>query len=253
MPDRAQVVALETLSFRAQPALETRHYDGWLLRLADGYTRRANSVNPIYGSTLPLSDKIVFCEAFYTDRHQPTIFRMTPFSQPAELDEALAAEGYVVQGVVSVRTMPLEDAPRPAIEADWVRRPAIHQAWLDQYIAFTGLAPELGPRITQVMEQLTPSACFLQMVRQREVIAVGRAVFDDGWLGMYNLAVNPRYRNQGIGRQMMLAMLAWGVQRGASDAYLQVETANTPAITLVDGLGFRESYAYWYRARPSAK
>lgn len=41
---------LEELSMNALPALQTILYDGWVIRFADGYSNRANSVNPIYPS-----------------------------------------------------------------------------------------------------------------------------------------------------------------------------------------------------------
>ena len=60
---------LEHVSFRAWPALETQVYDGWILRFSKGYSGRANSVNPIDGSSLPLSEKIAHCEKLYRE-HQ---------------------------------------------------------------------------------------------------------------------------------------------------------------------------------------
>ena len=72
---------LERLAFRARPSLETVEYDGWVLRFADGYTKRANSVNPHFGSTLPASTKISHCEALFKDRGLPTIFRLTPLTR----------------------------------------------------------------------------------------------------------------------------------------------------------------------------
>jgi hypothetical protein len=46
--------------------LQTVLYDGWLLNFANGYTRRANSVQTLYPSTLDLEEKIDYCEALYT-------------------------------------------------------------------------------------------------------------------------------------------------------------------------------------------
>ncbi len=38
---------LERTMFRAWPSFEETDYDGWLLRLAGGFTKRANSVNAL--------------------------------------------------------------------------------------------------------------------------------------------------------------------------------------------------------------
>ena len=39
---------LEELSLNALPSLENIFLDGWVVRFANGYTKRANSVNPLY-------------------------------------------------------------------------------------------------------------------------------------------------------------------------------------------------------------
>ncbi|HEX3029647.1 MAG TPA: hypothetical protein VHT34_10180 [Clostridia bacterium] len=38
----------EELQMNALPSLQTILFDGWILRFADGYTNRANSINPVY-------------------------------------------------------------------------------------------------------------------------------------------------------------------------------------------------------------
>ena len=48
---------LERLTFRARPSFETVEVDGWILRFTDGYTKRANSVNPHFGSTASRLDE----------------------------------------------------------------------------------------------------------------------------------------------------------------------------------------------------
>src|SRR5512141_195136 len=69
-------------------------YDGWLLRMLPGKAKRARSVNAVYPSTLPLDTKIAHCERLYRATGVPMIFRITPFSQPAELDAELDRRGF---------------------------------------------------------------------------------------------------------------------------------------------------------------
>jgi hypothetical protein len=80
---------LEELTLDAWPPLQTLLYDGWLLGFSGGYTRRANSVQPLYPSTLPLSDKIATCEAMFADRGLPIAFKVTSGSADPDLDATL--------------------------------------------------------------------------------------------------------------------------------------------------------------------
>ena len=50
-------------------------------------------MNAHFGSTLPLAQKIAYCERIYTDRGLPVRFRITPFVQPPELEAELEARG----------------------------------------------------------------------------------------------------------------------------------------------------------------
>src|SRR5215469_5361968 len=84
---------VEETCMNAWPALKEVYYDGWLIRLADGATRRTNSVNVLRDGRRPLRDKIAYCEAIYRAHAQPAYFRLLSDAQP-ELEEVLAARGY---------------------------------------------------------------------------------------------------------------------------------------------------------------
>jgi hypothetical protein len=121
----ARARRIEEASLRAWPALTDSDFDGWRLRFADGYTRRANSITPLAPSRLALSDKIATCERLYAERGLPAIFRLTPFAPP-DLDATLAARGYGLGDCVEVLARALTDipsAPAPTLTAHACWRP----------------------------------------------------------------------------------------------------------------------------------
>jgi len=90
--DLVTVRALEERSFNAWPALQTVLFNGWLFRLAGGYTKRANSVNATdpAASFEGVRDA---AEAFYKRHRVSAVFRLSPLASP-EADEELADAGY---------------------------------------------------------------------------------------------------------------------------------------------------------------
>src|SRR5215475_10560663 len=85
---------IEEASLNAWPALQQMLFDGWLLRFTKGYTKRANSVNPLYRSSMHVEEKIALCERLYAEKEQPTIFRLPSFASPVHHDHLLARPRY---------------------------------------------------------------------------------------------------------------------------------------------------------------
>ena len=53
---------IEDLSLNAWPSHQIQLYDGWLLRFSYFYTHRTNCVEQIGPSSIPIEEKINFCE-----------------------------------------------------------------------------------------------------------------------------------------------------------------------------------------------
>ena len=102
------VVALEEAALNGLPALKTEFYDGWIVRMSGGYSRRANCVVPLYGSTTPLQEKLVHCEAAYARASLPCLCKIVPACQPGNLDETLAQLQYARDADTLVQTKRLE-------------------------------------------------------------------------------------------------------------------------------------------------
>jgi GNAT superfamily N-acetyltransferase len=84
-------------------------------------------------------------------------------------------------------------------------------------------------------------------VADGEIVGCGVGVLEDGYFGLFDLAVVRGQRNRGYGTQLVVGMLRWARQRGARYSYLQVLSPNAPARHVYSKLGFEETYQYWYR------
>lgn len=79
-------------------------------------------------------------------------------------------------------------------------------------------------------------------------VASGIAAYDRDWVGFRGIEVAHAHRRQGLGLAVMAALLAWGAERGATTAYLQVLGDNDPALALYGRLGFATHHSYRYLA-----
>lgn len=242
------IAALEELSCNALPALQTVLYDGWVLRFSNGYTRRANSVQPLYLPKQPLEEKIAFCESLYRRHNLPTIFKMTPGSQPSELDGELEQRGYAYESDTIVQTCALNGRSAPAdppveISDRWSDEWFTEFARLNNYTARTSTTPK------QMLGLIVPQTAYALLRDAGGVQAVGMGVLQETHIGLFDIVVDPQARRRGYGRQIVSRLMDWGKERGAHTAYLQVIANNEPARKLYAGLGFVEQYPYWYRVR----
>jgi ribosomal protein S18 acetylase RimI-like enzyme len=239
---------IEELSMNAWPALNSLHYDGWLLRFANGYTRRANSINPLYVSALELPEKIAYCEQLYGSRRQATVFKMTTAAQPSHLDDFLAAQGYTHDALTSVQTLNLDGVDSPRLEAV-IMESGLTESWLDAYCRLNSVDQRHTATMTQMLNRILPAHCFCALKQGDQTVAVGLAVAERGYVGLFDIVTAAAYRNRGLGTQLLLNLLQWGKANHAHSAYLQVMRNNSAALNLYAKLGFREVYTYWYRVK----
>ena len=61
-----------------------------------------------------------------------------------------------------------------------------------------------------------------------------------GWADMMNLAVDPDYRNRGIGRELVAQLIKRLKENEVTCLTLEVRVSNTPAVNLYNSLGFCE-------------
>src|SRR5450631_1283555 len=132
---------LEELALNASGAFQSLVYDGWLLGYCRGPTKRLRCVNPFYQSSLPLAEKVDHCTRFYADAGLPAIFRLLPFSQPANLDAWLERAGWEPFERTLVQHAPLDFLSLPEASDEVTIMPV--PEWQEPVAALLDVAPDM--------------------------------------------------------------------------------------------------------------
>lgn len=252
-----QIADLERVSLMMWNATEEIDYDGWILRFAGGYSGRANSVQTFGTSTLPLAEKVAYCEVIYEQKQIPILFKLTQATQPPELDAFLRERGYQLRSITSVQLLDIADGTFSMDDAFHVVVGNAQDStfsseiatWMEhaQHIKQFSAKDDASHRSILARLQL-PTGYGVVYDTVGQVAGVGVCAYAPQFnlCGIFDVAVHPDYQRMGYGRTITTSLIAWGKAQGATTAYLQVDLSNEKALPLYASLGFVEHYRYWY-------
>ncbi len=247
--DIHRIEAVASLGWQAP---DTAWIGGWLLRAAEGWTGRANSVLPIGQPDRPLDEALAAVREWYAGRGLPPRFQL-PLPLCAGHDAVLARRGWSPYNPTLVRiafvNRVLQRLGGPGSAEPVTLADAPTEAWLEAYHYRGG---DRLPAIAAEVMMAADDPVFASVVVDGRVVGIARAVVDDdqhgeGWCGITALETAPDWRRRGIGRQLIRGVVDWAADRGASLIYLQVMESNAAAHAMYDRLGFVTSHRYHYR------
>jgi GNAT superfamily N-acetyltransferase len=217
--------------------------DGWLIRLSPGKAKRSRCINALRQGTLPLDELLARCRQAYDAAGLPLAVRVTPWSQPANLDSLLAAKGW---GAFDAADVMVLDAltPDPA--------PVVIQAQdAARYAATVGAlrgssATAIAAHAQRIANAPVTYQGFVLNDADGALLACGQMVVAGDLVGLYDIA--SAVQRQGHGERLCRALLALAHAQGARQAYLQVGSDNEVAKRLYTRMGFVFAYRYHYRS-----
>ena len=238
---------VEDAGLNASAPPQQRWLDGWLVRYSPGKAKRARCVNAVAAGRLPLQDKLAMAAEVFREARLPMVVRITPFTQPPELDQALAEQGVprfddTRVMVADLATLPLRSLPTEAsLETVDPRR----------YAEVVGNlrgspAEQRAAHAERVAGSPVPYQGFVVM-QDREVLACGQFAREGPLVGLYDIFTAQTARNRGLATALCSQLLRLATAEGARWGYLQVDASNTPARAAYARLGFSDGYAYHYR------
>jgi GNAT superfamily N-acetyltransferase len=242
---------LEELAANAWPGLHTALVEGWVVRFADGYSRRANSVLPLRDGSSSLDVRIARCEELFRREGLAPTFKLFPEAEPQGLEPELERRGYERQACTSV--MVLEDLRRPhpisPLNFSVQTAERLSDPWFELYAKDHATPGRNVETARTIMEHIIPETRYVLLEGEDGPAACALAVIEDRWAGIFDVVVRKDLRGKGLGRYLMERTLLEAEAAGAERSYLQVMDENHPAVSLYRSMGYRVAYPYWYRVK----
>jgi N-acetylglutamate synthase len=237
---------IEDAGFAAWPCFEEEYFEGWRLRFADGFTKRANSANAGHEAKLLTDVAMDEIEGRYRAREIETVFRLCSWPTSSDIDARLASRGYRAadHSLVMSTEISADQETNLSVKSMDAER------WLDTYHAVSGKSTKQASVHLRLLRAMPASTFFAVKFEADTPVACGIGVVTGKFLGLFEIATKSTHQGQGFATQLCRSVVAWGARQGAKTAYLQVEEINTRAIQVYERLGFRTVYRYWYRILP---
>lgn len=262
---------IEELSMNAWPSYKIELYDKWLIRFSHQYTYRTNCVEQIGESSIPIEEKVAYCEDIYHEYKTPCNFKISPVIAP-EFDTFLAKRGYVIRHETEVMTMSLDeytpiDIPYTEINItdnlsglpSLVRydnkvsvsiNDRITDRWINELFNLNQTTNPLHRKIVPSMFKAIPKKTIVTAITDGyRMVASGLGILDRDELGIYAIYIDPEYRRKHYAKCICNTLITQAMKLGARYAYLQVVKGNEPAINLYNSLGLNYHYSYWFRSK----
>ena len=245
LPD---AVALERAGMKAWPGIEVSQDGSWVLRAANGYTKRANSVQPLdpYDDD-DLETRIAQVRDWYAARGLPPTFRMTPLASP-ELSRHLDAAGWTAVERSCALGMAMPDVT-PDARGECLD--PFGDRFLDAQRTMWGYPEIKMQKLIALMRAVpVPMTGVVLYSDENDAVATSLWAVADGISVTGNVVTDTTARRRGFASAMMRTGLAWAKAQGAATAALNVVADNAAARRLYAGLGYEWLFDYVYRFPP---
>jgi N-acetylglutamate synthase len=244
-----QIALLQERAARAIPAAVQENRDGCLLRYVDSPTTWWAGAALLHGRG-PMREPVTcidMAHAFYAAHGAPTRIQVCP-ACPRGLDEALARDGYALESPASLQVADSRHVarhrPPPGLRVDITSAP--DPVWLRVLMTVEGDGADAASEL-RLLERVDQPSAYATVAVSGQPAAVGRAVADTGWAGVFGMATLPEARRQGAGRAALAALADWATAHRCPNLYLQVERHSAGARRLYERAGFEELCTYHYR------
>lgn len=222
------------------PAAQLQRVGPWMIRDGQGGGKRVSAATC---ETAWHVKDLAVAETRMTALNQPVLFMIRGGED--ELDATLERQGYRVIDPVWIYTidataLAAETLPKAVAMPSWPPLAIQRELWAEG-----GIGPA---RLDVMFRAKEPKTAILGRTNDQPAGSAFVAC-EDKTAMIHAIEVTPRFRRQGVARNMLRAAAAWSLNQGAAELSLLVTKSNTAANSLYTSLGMRIVGQYHYRIR----
>jgi GNAT superfamily N-acetyltransferase len=248
--ERSLAWRAEEANLNAWPALQNAIHGDWLIRLASGLSRRANSISPIRESAVNPMAHIRFFADIYASHGLPLIARLPNFLDPS-IERAFDRAGFMAEGETCTIYGEMNSVFAAPDRNTGLATTADHN-WRAAFNAFHGRTAAQAALHGRIIDLIALPRAFLTTREADQIVCVAFGVLHDGLLCVESVVTAPDQRGKGHAHRMLGALIDWARQHGASGVCLQVEASNMAGRALYSRLGLRTELSRYHYRRQSA-
>jgi GNAT superfamily N-acetyltransferase len=239
---------IEELSMNAWPSIQTILHGGWIIRIANGYTKRANSVNPLYSFNNNLVEKIAYCENIYRENNLPIVYKIIECEEYKKLDQKLDELNYKKIDLTSVQIC--NSISKINYKGNEIVNKVFTDDWKNCFYHCGKIEKIKTMETIDIMLKNIKGKIIAVCKKEKGIfIGCGYGVIENDFVGIFDIIVKEEYRGKGYGRRIIETIISKARENGIEKAYLQVADNNIIAKKLYAKIGFNEIYKYWYRIK----
>lgn len=242
------MINYEEKSLNAWPSLKTLVYKGCLIRLSNGYTKRANSANPLYINKKEIKNIIKFSEKIFRSSELPSIFKIIDDVNYTEIDSVLQKLNYNKIDTTHVMLCDISGFNKPEdhlIQVDSY----FSDEWLNTFLGINNIEDKYKMTTVKMLNNISVELLVVSIKVNNTIVACGYGACEDDHIGIYDIIVDKKYRHNGYGKRLISGLISKAREKSIKHAYLQVVASNKIANDIYRNLGFKTIYDYWYRIK----
>ncbi len=239
--DLTAIHQIEQATALGWPAARMDIIDGWQVFSGLGFVGRTNSCWPLSYGGGSVEASIDQVEAYYRALSLAPQFKLvTDGTDPLDLSDRLAWRGYRIASQVAVMT---REGPMAAPEHVVDIEPKVTADFI-QIVSETSHSGGDGQERVDILGRVPNPSAFGIVRLNGALAAAGLCTFAGDSAGIAAMRTQADYRNRGLARSILRAVMGRAYEAGYRLFWLQVETNNAPALHLYESEGFATAYQY---------